>query len=759
MLSNQKSSRLYSVKGFAFIAIALALLMSVTAFASGNSRLAFIDSATEFFGLQTSIASVFSNAPANSTEAAPAAASRALVDVAVSLPVVSNAPGPVSIPITVGDLTGLGVISYDLQITFDPAVLTPAAISTTQSGTMSNLMTVTPNTTNPGHFILSVFHGQPMCSVPHAPCPGGGTLVILNFDVIGGPGTSSTLVFENYTSPAPSNHPAFVFNEGDPVANPITNGNLSVPVGPTATDTPTFTPTPSATETFTPSNTATNTSTPTPSGTSTNTSTPTPTPLCVQVDIDDKDGINGQPITISVMTTTTNAQIPPIFSTDFHVSYDPTVLATAAGPFYGVVLGTAPPPGAVLTVNHPSAGLLEISVFATDPWTSVGLQSIVDINFPNVTGAPGTFSPINFTPWDNDADGFKYNEGFPTSCLQNGSVTVRGTMSGNIKYRPAGVPDPRPIPNTTVTSFGAPPNPAPVLTDTLGNYSLSGFGPFGYTIIPTRPGSSAPNTRGTSVTAFDAAITAQHVVHLITLSANQQFVADVTGVDNITSLDSAQMARWAVSLPLTDFTGDWRFQPSSRSYAFVGSLTAEDYVGFLMGDVSGNWCDPTTTVLPCSALGSIGGSGRPARGPERATAVRAPHITAPAGSDVVVPVTVQGATDKGIIAYQFDLRYDPSVIQPQADAVSLAGTVSGSFSVVANAETPGLLKVAVYGPFALNESGVLLNFNFTAVGSPFSVSPLTWENFMFNEGGIRMNIIDGQVVLSAAVPNTTADEN
>ena len=35
---------------------------------------------------------------------------------------------------------------------------------------------------------------------------------------------------------------------------------------------------------------------------------------------------------------------------------------------------------------------------------------------------------------------------------------------------------------------------------------------------------------------------------------------------------------------------------------------------------------------------------------------------------------------------------------------------------------------------AIDTDGLLLNLKFTAVGSPGSVSPLTWENMIFNEG-------------------------
>ena len=116
-------------------------------------------------------------------------------------------------------------------------------------------------------------------------------------------------------------------------------------------------------------------------------------------------------------------------------------------------------------------------------------------------------------------------------------------------------------------------------------------------------------------------------------------------------------------------------------------------------------------------------------------------------------MAVQGAVNKGIISYEFNLRYDPSVIQPQADPVDLAGTVSRGLTAVANPAEPGLLRVAVYGAIPIESNGVLLNLRFTAVGAPGTVSPLTWERVMFNEGDPGTLVTDGQVELSAAAAN------
>ena len=90
-----------------------------------------------------------------------------------------------------------------------------------------------------------------------------------------------------------------------------------------------------------------------------------------------------------------------------------------------------------------------------------------------------------------------------------------------------------------------------------------------------------------------------------------------------------------------------------------------------------------------------------------------------------------------------------TLLWPDA-TVTLAGTVSSGFSFAVNAREAGLLRVAVYGPTPISGNGILLNLRFTAVGKPGSVSPLTWERFVLNEGNPGFTAADGEVELSAA---------
>ena len=300
----------------------------------------------------------------------------------------------------------------------------------------------------------------------------------------------------------------------------------------------------------------------------------------------------------------------------------------------------------------------------------------------------------------------------------------------------------------SLSSTAGSPAVGPVITGPSGTYTLTGFGAGAYTVTPTKPG----GTNG-AINSFDAGRIAQHVASITLLTGNQLPSADVTGNNLVQSFDAARIAQFSAGLPHSSFTGTWRFYqnavvpfpplpPSeSRNYASVSAgMTGEDYTALLMGDVSGNW---NPAVHP-----------RPALGPERMTTVAAPRLVTPADNEVIIPVSVQGAANKGIISYEFNLRYDPTVIQPQANPVDVAGTVSRGLSVVANANEPGMLRVVLYGAYAIDANGLLMNLKFNAVGAPGTVSPLTFEHIMFNEGDPGTFVTDGQVELSAAAPES-----
>lgn len=699
MSKGERSVRFYGAKCAIFVTLALALVTSVFAFGSARSQYAFLDPFSELFGLQTNSHIELSNSASfDAAELSP-------LDVAVSLPNVSSTPGIVLVPITVGDLTSQQIFSFDLQVTFNPAVVTPASPAFVSPGTLSSAMAITTNTNFPGHLILGAFQGSPL--------DGSGTLIFLRFNVIGTPGQSSPLTFQDYVDPDSFPHSGFKFNDGTPAAL-TTNGSISV----TAAATPTNTSTATGTPTNTP--TATATSTATRTATSTATATPTASPSCANsVSIPNATTFTSVPATVPVNVS--NVAGLGAVSASFTVTYTPGLI-TPNGVTFGPV-GTSNGNGRTLSYSNPVAGTLNVSIFGGNEFQGSG--ALVNLHF-DVAGLPGTASQLNFTS-------FQYNTGSPCAATTNGSLSVvSGTVSGTVTYgNVMAPPAPRYVPDVLLSGFGSPPVSA--VTNNLGTYSLNGFGPGVYIITPSKSG----GVNG-AVSGFDAAMVSQYVVGLILFSPAQVASSDVSGGGGISSFDSSMIAQYSVSLPNTGVTGNWIFNPVSITHPpILSNIANENYSALLMGDVSGSW---TSTGFRPSNFG----------GPENSAVVKAPDTLVRADSEVVIPVSIEEAANKGIIAYEFSLRYDPSVIQPQADPVDLKQTVSRGLNAVANASEPGLLRVTVFGPMPINADGTLLNLRFKSVGAPGSVTRLVWERLMLNEGDPQVAAADGHIEISAA---------
>ncbi|MBK9214364.1 MAG: carboxypeptidase regulatory-like domain-containing protein [Chloracidobacterium sp.] len=417
-----------------------------------------------------------------------------------------------------------------------------------------------------------------------------------------------------------------------------------------------------------------------------------------------------------------------LYSTDYTLTYNPAVINAPV-----VSLGTVSA-GSVLTVNDLTPGTLIISIFQSTPWTGAGTLANVSFSVP---GLPGTSSPVTFSA-------FKFNEG--TQCLttSNGLVTViGGTITGTVTYGNAlsGPLPPRYVPNATINGSG----PTPVSTTSsavgcpiapCGTYSLSGFDGGNY----TRSASKTGGIPAVTITSFDSSRIAQHVVGLVPfIGPNQPTVADVSGTGGVTSFDAALIARYVVSLPGSGTTGNWTFSPSYGPSTVYANITGEDYVALLMGDVTGNWDWPAAHPGGRMALGE-----RP-----RLPTLTAPTMTARSGMAFTVPLRVANVVDQEVTAYQFNVRYDSTVIRPAADPIRLASTVSDGMVATVNAEEPGLLRVAVFSALPLTADGVLANLRFVAVGHAGTATSLTWEDALINEGTPGHRAVDGQVSIIA----------
>lgn len=616
-----------------------------------------------------------------------------MTPVSVSIPNVTAAQGSIAtVPIVVGDVTGLGVVSFDTHIAYDPAILQPATPPVDRTGTLSSGMAVNPVMHGPGHLVISAFLNGPIA--------GSGTLINLRFNVVGTTGQSTTIMFETFTDTGGGIHPAFMFNEGIP-SSFTTDGSLTI-----GGATPTASPTPTAT----------------------NQATPTASPaLPIPVVLPNVNAAQGSIISVPINIGDVTGYGVSAFETQ--VTFDPAVVQPASPAFdLTGTLGERMFP--FPNVSHP--GHLIIPAFQPAPAVA-GAGALIYLRF-SVVGAPGQSTSLTLEDWTNPANhlfnGFMFNEGYPGRSTTSGSVTVtEAAVSGTVTYgNTTGNLTPRSVSNVIISGAGS---LAGCLTSTGfpgGDYLLSGFTTGSYTVTPSKTG----GVNG-AISSFDAARISQHVAGIVLLAGNPLTVADVSRNGVVTSFDAAQIARYVAGIPGSGSTGSWRFGPASRTYASVASAIAgENYSALLMGEVSGDWSNS---------------SSRPATGSTRAVNVGLPRTVMSAGQDVLVPVNVRGIGKKGVISYEFDLRYDPSLIQPNADAVDLTSTVSGNLSVVTNVIEPGLLRVVAYGPMPINSDGVLLNLRFAAVGKTGESSPLSFERFMFNEGEPRVNATRGQVEL------------
>lgn len=399
-----------------------------------------------------------------------------------------------------------------------------------------------------------------------------------------------------------------------------------------------------------------------------------------------------------------------------------------------------------VNANYGSGGI-RVEFFISDP-SGQGQQSIGTdqwtVDDYNNTGSKqinlGNAAQLGFQLGDSltaaatDADGntseFVASGSVPPTPTASSTATPEPVISGTITYgNSIDVPAVRFVSNALVHAAGSTISMT-TATNPNGEYSLSGFDSGAYTITPSKIGG-----HNNAISSFDAALISQHVVGppLPHLGGNQLLVADVSGNGEISSFDAAEVAHYVVSNSPSGNSGNWIFNPASYFHAAVNSsVSGEDYSALLMGEVSGNW---------------LNGESRSACGSANSITVSAPQMTLKPNQQIVIPVEAQGTANKGIISYEFDLRYDPSVIMPDAIPTDVSDTISRDLSTVVNSAEPGLLRVAVYGPNPIAGNGILLNLRFVTVGTIGPGSPLIWERFMFNEGKPCVTATAGQVRL------------
>ncbi|WP_457652784.1 Ig-like domain-containing protein [Rhodocaloribacter sp.] len=135
--------------------------------------------------------------------------------------------------------------------------------------------------------------------------------------------------------------------------------------------------------------------------------------------------------------------------------------------------------------------------------------------------------------------------------------------------------------------------------------------------------------------------------------------------------------------------------------------------------------------------------------------VSLPVVSGAAGDQAQLPVTVSDLSGQGVIAYDFTISYDPAVLQ--LTGVSTTGTLSDGWSVSSNQTTPGVLVVSAASANAADGGGTLLliEADYLSAGT----SPLTWTDFVFNEGSPSATLTDGSVTVTGGNTDPSATDD
>jgi hypothetical protein len=279
-------------------------------------------------------------------------------------------------------------------------------------------------------------------------------------------------------------------------------------------------------------------------------------------------------------------------------------------------------------------------------------------------------------------------------------------------------------------------------TDASGNYTFIGIpGGNNYTLTPSKTGGV------NGVESFDAAQTVRFVAGLDIPTNNQRVAGDADGDTVLTSFDASLTARYVTGLPGFGNVSTWSFVPANRAYpSLAGNQSNQDFTAILIGEVTGNW----------TASGPDGESSYSPTWIEKDTdtplpsdsvTVALPSMTAAPGSTIIVPVNVTDLTNRGVMALDLDVVFDPSIMQPQLVPFDTDGTLAAGMLVTANTADPGHLIVSAFQTTDIAGSGKLIYLRFSIVGASGQATALGFEDYTDENG-----IVHPAVRLNAGTP-------
>jgi hypothetical protein len=408
-------------------------------------------------------------------------------------------------------------------------------------------------------------------------------------------------------------------------------------------------------------------------------------------------GISSQPDTVYICVDDVTGK--NIIAYQLTVGFDNAVLNCVDAISVGTISAPFGPP----TVNCATPGEITVGGFGTSPLAGSG--ALVGLIF-NVVGAPGDITDLCI-------NNMLFNAGDPAANIPNPccpyEVLNIFDITGNVIYCPNG----NPVPNADMILTGG--ASATDVTDPLGYYEfLNLLGGQDYTVTPSKSGDVDPLF---DISCFDAALCAQIAVGILSADHCDSLAADVDEDGNIFTFDAALICRYAVGLPpfsADDHTGEWRFEPASRSYTPLNSdQPNQDYSAALLGDVDGNWT-PAAPQLAKQGIKEVSFEGLNG-------------IDIPAGEIISIPFMVEAGEE--VISADIDFRYDPQIMRFVEVAT---GSLAENFQVIANTEEDGRVRVGAFSATAVTGKDELLALRFEVIGKDRQSGNMTLDRYLVN---------------------------
>lgn len=363
-----------------------------------------------------------------------------------------------------------------------------------------------------------------------------------------------------------------------------------------------------------------------------------------------------------------------------------------------------------------SAASFTVTAPAGCPWTATANDGWLAVT----SGSPGSGNgTVNYSVAANSG---AQRIGTISAGGQTFTVTqaIGHSISGTIAY---GTGSGKFVPGVTLTAVGPNTINTTSVFSPAGNYLLAGLTDgAGYTVTPTK------TTHVNGITAFDATLVLRCVAAGggCVLTTNQRRAADSDGDSGVTAFDATQILRYVAANGANANTGQagtWKFDPVNRSYpGLVTNPTGQDYTAFLIGDVDGDWTQPSSLAEETVWQSEKDSFSVPAEADDAQSVL----VSLPSGYSatksqiVLIPVLLSNKTGRDISSFAAEVAFDPAVLQIDKDnPIQLSGTLgeSGKFTVAFDTATEGRIGIAGGGGslFASPE-GTLVNLRFKIVG-------------------------------------------